>query len=83
MAHASPARSPCWAWALDATQQTRSGTHFFNFFHIHTRYVPVRCHEAGKRGEQRLGYKYIFCLFLNTKISVVWLFAPNFWSRGK
>jgi hypothetical protein len=43
-----------------------------------TRYVPVRCHEAEER---RLGYKYNYCLFLNTKVHVQWL-APNFWSRG-
>jgi hypothetical protein len=32
---------------------------------VHIRYVPVRYHETGKRGERRLGYKYIFCLFVN------------------
>jgi hypothetical protein len=43
----------------------------------------VRCHEAGDQGEWRLGYKYNYCLFLNTKIHVVWWLAPNFWSRGR
>jgi hypothetical protein len=36
-----------------------------------TRYVPVRCHETGERGERRLGCKYNYCLFLNIKIHVV------------
>jgi hypothetical protein len=29
------------------------------------------CNEAGEFGERHLGYKYIFCLFLNTKVCVV------------
>jgi hypothetical protein len=37
---------------------------------IHTRYVLVRCHEAGERGERRLGYEYNFCLFVNTNVFV-------------
>jgi hypothetical protein len=28
-------------------------------------------------GERRLGYKYNFCLFLNTKVCVVWWLAPS------
>jgi hypothetical protein len=39
----------------------------------------VRHHEAEER---RLGCKYIFCLFLNTKVCVVWWLVSNFWSRG-
>jgi hypothetical protein len=31
-------------------------------------YVTVCWHEPGER---RLGYKYIFCLYLNTKVCVV------------
>jgi hypothetical protein len=50
--------------------------------YVYTRYVLVRWHEVGERGERRLGYKYIYCLFLNTKVHVVWWLAPNFWSRG-
>jgi hypothetical protein len=37
-----------------------------------TRYVSVRYHEAW---EQRLGYKYNFCLFLNIKVYMVWWLA--------
>jgi hypothetical protein len=42
----------------------------------------VRCHEAREHGERRLGYKYNFCLFLNTKICVVWWLASNFCNGG-
>jgi hypothetical protein len=38
----------------------------------------VRCHEAGERVEQRLDYKYNYCLFLNIKVRVVWWLALNF-----
>jgi hypothetical protein len=44
------------------------------------RYVHVCCHEAGERGERRLGYRYIFLFFLNIKICVVRWLALNFWS---
>jgi hypothetical protein len=49
---------------------------------VHTRYVPVLCHEAreGRRVKRRLGYKYNYYLFLNTKIHVFYWLAPNFWS---
>jgi hypothetical protein len=38
---------------------------------VHIRYVSMRCHETGERGERRLGYKYIFGLFVNNKVCVV------------
>jgi hypothetical protein len=38
---------------------------------VHIRYVLMRCHETGEHGERRLGYKYIFCLFVNNKECVV------------
>jgi hypothetical protein len=41
---------------------------------INTKYVSVCCHMAGER---RLGCKYNYCLFLNTKVHVVWWLAPN------
>jgi hypothetical protein len=36
------------------------------------RYVTVCCHESEECGEWCLSYKYNFCLFLNTKLHVVW-----------
>jgi hypothetical protein len=36
------------------------------------------CHEATERVEQRLVYKYNYCLFLNIKVRVVGWLAPNF-----
>jgi hypothetical protein len=36
------------------------------------RYMLLCCHEAGKRGERRLGYKYNYCLFINNKVHIVW-----------
>jgi hypothetical protein len=52
------------------------------YSYFHTRYVLVCCHEVGERGERHLGNIYIFCLFLNTKVCVVWWLARIFWSRG-
>jgi hypothetical protein len=43
--------------------------------------MPVRCHEAREREKRCLGYKYIFCLFINTKVYVFWWLTLNFWSR--
>jgi hypothetical protein len=57
------------------------GPPLFFLLNTLTRYVLMRCHEAEERGELRLGYKYIFCLFLNTKVHVVWWLALNLWSR--
>jgi hypothetical protein len=45
---------------------------------LSTSYMSVRCHETRERGERRIGYKYNFCLFLNSKICVVWWLAPKF-----
>jgi hypothetical protein len=42
---------------------------------IYTRYMHVRCHEAGERVERRLDYKYNYCLLLNTKVHVVYWLA--------
>jgi hypothetical protein len=42
--------------------------------------MPVRCHEPGEHGEgeAHVVYKYNYCLFLNTKVHVVWWLALNF-----
>lgn len=46
------------------------------------RYVFVRYHELEEHREQRLGYKYNFCLFGNNKIHIVWWLILNLWIRG-
>jgi hypothetical protein len=39
-------------------------------------YVCARALPRG--GERHLGCKYSYCLFLNTRVHVVWWLAPNF-----
>jgi hypothetical protein len=38
----------------------------------------MRYHETDKRGERCIGYKYNYCLFINTKLRVVWWLAQIF-----
>jgi hypothetical protein len=40
---------------------------------------------ATRRGawERRLGYKYNYCLFLNTKLCVVWWLVINLWGKKR
>jgi hypothetical protein len=54
------------AAAIAAPPWTSLGPNTTILIHT-TRYVPVRCHEAVEHGERHLGYKYNYCLLLNTK----------------
>jgi hypothetical protein len=48
---------------------------------LYIRYMLVRWHEAGKRVERCLDYKYNYYLFINTNIHVVWWLPRNVWSK--